>query len=185
MPEESVTELLHRVTSGSKSAEKLLMDRVYPDLHAMAQGYFRYENPGHTLQPTALVNEVYVKLVADGKGDWKNRAHFFAVASRVMRQILTDHARREKAEKRGGGAPHIPVDVAHACVEAKFADLVIFDQALGALEEVHPRLAEVVVCRYFGDMTEDEIAEFQGVSTRTVRRDWEFARAWLREWLTK
>ena len=185
MPEESVTELLHRVTAGDKSAENRLMARVYPDLHAMARGHFRRENPGHTLQPTALVNEIYLKVVADGKNQWKNRSHFFAIASRAMQQVLTDHARRERADKRGGGAPHVSIELANGGVDSKFVDLLIFDQALKELNEVNPRLAEVVIYRYFGDMKEEEIAEAQGVSTRTVRRDWEFARAWLRDWMTK
>jgi|SRR5579875_1969721 len=185
MPEQSVTDLLRRAASGDREAEDDLIERVYPDLHAMAKGHFRWENPGHTLQPTALVNEVYLKLMGEAAADWKNRAHFFAVASRAMHQILTDHARRACAGKRGGKAPHISLDEGVTISNEACINLVILDEALRCLEKIKPRLFQVVVCRYFGDMTEEEIAEALGVSTRTVKRDWEFARAWLHDWLSK
>ena len=184
MPE-PITELLRRASAGDREAEHDLLERVYPDLHAMARGQFRFERPEHTLQPTALVNEVYLKLMGESAVDWKNRAHFFAMASRAMRQILTDHARRSCAGKRGGGAHHVSLDECAPISQEQCADLLVLDEALRALEDVKPRLARVVVCRYFGDMTEEEIAEALGVSTRTVKRDWEFARAWLRDWLSR
>jgi RNA polymerase sigma factor (TIGR02999 family) len=185
MSEESITELLHRASAGDRGAEHDLIQRVYPDLHAMAEGHFRWENPAHTLQPTALVNEVYLKLMREAAVDWKNRAHFFAIASRAMRQVLTDHARSARAVKRGGGVQHVPIDQLVDISDKQCMDLLVFDEALAALEKIKPRLVQVVVCRYFGDMTEEEISEALGVSTRTVKRDWEFARAWLRDWLSR
>jgi RNA polymerase sigma factor (TIGR02999 family) len=179
-----VTELLRRATDGDKKAEQDLIDRVYPDLHAIARRQFQCENPAHTLQPTALVNEVYLKLMGNGV-DWKNRAHFFAVASRVMRQVLTDHARRSRAAKRGGGNRPVALNDQIPITDQQSADLLDLEDALSALEKIDPRMASVVVSRYFGDMTEDEIAETLGVSTRTVKRDWEFARAWLRDHLSR
>jgi RNA polymerase sigma-70 factor, ECF subfamily len=185
VPEEPITELLRRASAGDRAAEHDLLERVYPDLHAMAKGHFRWENPEHTLQPTALVNEVYLKLMGECAVDWKNRAHFFAVASRAMRQILTDHARRACAGKRGGGVQHLLLDEHIPITDEQCLDVLVLDEALASLEKIGPRLVKVVVYRYFGDMTEDEIAETLGVSTRTVKRDWEFARAWLRDWLSK
>ncbi len=182
--EESITQLLRRASAGDREAEHNLIERVYPDLHDMAKRHFRWENPVHTLQPTALVNEVYMKLMGDS-ADWKNRAHFFAVASRAMRQVLIDHARRAGSGKRGGGVPNIPLDEHIPANEHQCVDLLILDEALNSLEKINPRLVKVVVYRCFGDMTEAEIAEALGVSTRTVKRDWEFARAWLRDWLSK
>ncbi len=185
MSDVPVTELLRRASAGDGEAEHDLIERVYPDLHTMAKGYFRSEDPAHTLQPTALVNEVYLKLLGNSGPDWKNRAHFFAVASRAMRQILTDHARRACAAKRGGGVPPIDFDGHISITQQQSIDVLVLDQALASLEKINPRLVKVVVYRYFGDMTEEEIAEVIGVSTRTVKRDWEFARAWLKNWLSK
>jgi RNA polymerase sigma factor (TIGR02999 family) len=180
-----ITELLRRVSAGDREAEHELIEQVYPDLHAMAKWQFRLENPQHTLQPTALVNEVYLKLMGDSTAEWKDRAHFFAVASRAMRQILIDHARRVCSAKRGGRACNIPLDNCFPITEDRCMDLLILDEALTSLEKINPRLVQVVVYRYFGDMTEDEIAEALGISARTVKRDWNFARAWLRERLSK
>lgn len=179
---EQITELLRRASAGDRAAEQDLMEQVYPDLHAIARGCFRFENPEHTLQPTALVNEVYLKLLGDSGRDWKNRAHFFAIASRAMRQVLTDHARRANADKRGGGAHRIPLDEAGGVSVEQPLDLLMLDEALEALEKISPRMVSVVVYRFFGDMTEEEIGEILEIASRTVKRDWEFARAWLRDW---
>ena len=183
--EASITELLRRASAGDKAAEHDLIEQVYPDLHAMAKVHFRSERPQHTLQPTALVNEVYMKLMGESKADWKNRAHFFAVASLAMRQVLTDHARRVCAQKRGGDVRRIPLDEQPVISEDHCVDLLILDEALTSLEKIKPRLVKVVVYRYFGDMTEEEIAEALDISTRTVKRDWEFSRAWLQDWLSR
>jgi RNA polymerase sigma factor (TIGR02999 family) len=183
--ENSITVLLRRVAAGDRGAEHDLIEQVYPDLHAMAKLHFRFERPQHTLQPTALVNEVYVRLIGDSTAEWNDRAHFYAVASRVMRQVLIDHARRVCSQKRGGNARHVPLDEAIVISRDRCVDLLRLDEALDALEKVNPRLVQVVVDRYFGDMTQEEIAETLGVSSRTVKRDWEFARAWLQEWLSR
>jgi RNA polymerase sigma factor (TIGR02999 family) len=151
----------------------------------MAKRRFGLGNIGQILQPTALVNELYLKLMGGYAVDWKDRAHFFAVASLGMRQILIDHIKRDSAEKRGGGAPHISLDESVAIIEDRRINLLILDEALAALEKIQPRWAQVVVCRYFGGMTEEEIAEALGVCSRTVKRDWKFARAWLRGQFSK
>ncbi|MFN7923631.1 MAG: sigma-70 family RNA polymerase sigma factor [Bryobacteraceae bacterium] len=182
---DNITALLKRVSSGDREAEQALLDRVYPDLHAIARRHFRLEKSAHTLQPTALVNEVYLKVLQHSDTDWKDRAHFFAVASRAMRQVLIDHARRDRSEKRGGGAMNLPLNEGIASTQAASVELIALDEALHALEEINPRLAKVVEYRYFGDMTEQEVAEALGVSTRTVKRDWAFARAWLRDRLIR
>jgi RNA polymerase sigma factor (TIGR02999 family) len=184
MSDKPVTELLRRAAAGDKQAEQDLIERVYPDLHSMAREKFRWENPGHTLQPTALVNEVYVKLMGNVP-EWKSRAHFFAVASRVMRQVLTDHARRANAAKRGGNYQQVELNDRIPITQHQCVDLLELEEALADLEKIDPRLANVVIYRYFGDMTEEEIAETLGVSVRTVKRDWEFARAWLKNRLSR
>jgi RNA polymerase sigma factor (TIGR02999 family) len=186
--ENSVTELLRRVSGGDRAAENDLIAQVYPNLHAMAKVHFRFERPEHTLQPTALVNEVYLKLIGDAPAAWKDRAHFFAVASRAMRQILTDYARRVNSNKRGNGARVIPLDEALVICEKGEKDcsgVLVLDEALEALEKVNGRLVQVVVYKHFGDMTYEEIGEVLGTSSRTVKRDWQFARAWLRDWLSR
>jgi RNA polymerase sigma-70 factor, ECF subfamily len=183
-PESSITDLLRRASVGDRHAERHLLDQVYPELRAMAQGHFRFEVQQHTLQPTALVNEIYLKLMGDSGTDWQSRAHFFAVASRAMRQVLIDHARRHLSEKRGGARP-ISLDAIVPMAGQQSHDLLVIDEALTELGKINSRLAKVVTYRYFGDMTEQEIAEVLGVSTRTVKRDWNFARAWLRDWLSK
>ena len=182
---ESVTDLLHRASAGDGEAEASLIRQVYPDLHAMASAQFRRERRQLTLQPTALVNEVYLKLMGESSAKWKNRAHFFAIAARAMRQILTDHARRVCSQKRGSGVFHLPLDEGLAVTEERFPDILALEEGLAELEKVNPRLVKVVVSRFYGDLTEDEIAESLGVSSRTIKRDWEFARAWLEEWLSR
>jgi RNA polymerase sigma factor (TIGR02999 family) len=180
-----ITELLQRASAGDRNAEHDLIEQVYPDLHAMAKWQFRLEHRKHTLQPTALVNEVYLKLMGDSTVLWKDRVHFFAVASRAMRQILIDHARRVCSGKRGGRRNDMPIENCPAIGVDRCIDLLILDEALASLEKISPRLVQVVTYRYFGDMTEDEIAQALGISSRTVKRDWNFARAWLRDRLSK
>lgn len=183
--EKPITELLRRASAGDREAEQELIGQVYPDLHALAKLHFRLERQPHTLQPTALVNEIYLKVMGERGADWKDRAHFFAVASRAMRQVLIDHARSVCSQKRGGGVRPAFLEEGLAVTEERWTDLLILDEALTALEQIDQRLAKVVVCRFFGDMTEDEIAEALEISTRTVKRDWEFSKAWLRDWLSR
>ena len=153
------------------------MDRVYPHLRRIAQNHFRRENANHTLQPTALVNELYVKLIGQRQPEWRNRSHFYAIASRLMRRLLIDHARRKGRNKR----KRILVTLTErsATTEDPVVDLIALDAALAKLEERFPRESRVVELRYFGGLTHEEVAAQLGVSLITVKRDWRFARTWL------
>jgi len=177
-----VTELLRRAREGDAGA----LDRVFPlvleELRAVAGARLRGEAPGHTLQPTALVNEAYLKLAASPEVDWRDRAHFLAVAARAMRQVLVDRARRRNADKRGGGVR--PATLTDGSLLASgqgptAEELLALDAALDALGRIQPRLRQVVELRYFGGLADAEIGEVLGVTRRTVQRDWTKARAWL------
>lgn len=176
---DQITRLLNGLREGNGSAESELVALVYPELRKRAAQALRGERPNHTLQPTALVNEVYLKIVAEQDRVWENRAHFFAVAAIVMRQILADHARRHRSAKRGGGL--VPVELRDAlAISHDNLDLILtVDRAIEQLSQWDPRQAKMVVLRYFGGLTETEIAEVLSVSVRTVKRDWEMAKAWL------
>jgi len=139
----------------------------------------RRERPDHTLQPTALLNEAYLRLVSQENTDWQDRAHFFGVAARLMRQILVDHARARQAGKRGGFVEKVLLDEAHDFSPAKARELMELDDALRSLEELDPQQARVVELRFFAGLTVEETAEALGTSPRTVKRDWSVARAWL------
>jgi len=151
---------------------------VYGDLHRMAERHLRGERPGHTLQPTAIVNEAYMRLVGSEGGDWQNRAHFFAAAARSMRRILVDHARAKKAKKRGGPGAAPLLDTA-IMVEPRAVDLIAVDDALQKLAALDPAQVRVVELRFFAGLTEDEVAEALGVSPATVHRKWLSAKAYL------
>jgi RNA polymerase sigma factor (TIGR02999 family) len=179
MPDGDITALLALVAEGDKQAEGRLIEQVYPNLRAIARHYLRFERPDHTLQPTALVNEAYVKLMGGADTPWKNRVHFLAAAAMAVRAILIDHGRRRAAAKRGGGKGSVPLDEHLAIRDEQWPELMDLNCALDRLQEVRPRLAKVVVLRFFGDMTDEEIAEALHVSSRTVKRDWKMARAWL------
>ena len=154
------------------------MPLVYGRLRALAQSYFLRERAGHTLQPTALVNEAFVQLADRGDRDWAGRTHFFAIASSEMRRILVDHARQKRAVKRGGDRDRVTLD--GVSVElAPQIDALALDDALASLSETEPRAARVVELRFFGGLTEDEVAAILDVTSRTVRNDWRAARAWL------
>lgn len=174
-----ITRLLAEMKSGNAEARSRLFEAVMPELRRLAGRYMRPERVDHILQPTALVNEAYVRMAGDEKSSWHNRAHFFAIASLCMRQILTDHARREQAAKRGAGAAAVELD--ENCAQF-FEDPALMLTLLGLfekLEDLDPRLAKVAEMRCFGGMTNDEIAEVLGVHAKTVSRDWEMARDWL------
>ncbi len=174
-----LTELLRRAARGDKEAECALVPRIYRELHRLAVGYLRHERPGHTLQATALVNEVYLRLAGHSNIDWKDRAHFFAIAAKNMRRILVDYARQRGADKRGGGDIALPLDEG-LTISAEQSSLVTeIDAALERLEQLSPRQAKVVELRFFTGLKEEEIAEIVGISARTVKRDWTLARAWL------
>lgn len=174
-----ITQLLRRMRSGDRGAADRLVAEVYPALKRIAARHMRRERPGHTLQTTALVNEAYVKLVRQEDADWSNRAHFFAVAAQVMRRILVDHARTRLAEKRGGGAAALPLDEALVFSPERSAEFVALDEALSRLETHDERVSRVVELRYFAGLSVEETAEALRISARTVKRDWQFGRAWL------
>jgi RNA polymerase sigma factor (TIGR02999 family) len=174
-----ITEILLRLKGGDASAETELIPVIYPELRRLAGRHLRRERPGHTLQATALVHEVYLRLIGNRDISWANRSHFFAVASRIMRRILVDYARNRKAGKRGGSVQVIELDESVALSEAQSDLVLVIDQCLQKLAEMDLRQAQVVEMRFFGGLTEREIAIVLGVSTRTVKRDWIMARAWL------
>jgi RNA polymerase sigma factor (TIGR02999 family) len=179
----SVTELLLAYRGGEPGAFGRLLPLVYEHLRSVARAQLRREarhRAGmHTLSTTALVHEAYFKLADVSRLDVQDRAQFLAVAARAMRQVLVDHARRFRAEKRGGGAVHLDLDAAEVAVEERADVLVALDESLARLTKLSPRLAQVVELRFFGGLTEEEAAQVLGVTDRTVRRDWVKARAWL------
>ena len=174
-----VTNLLRAWSSGDHAALDRLSERVYGELHQMARQFMKNERQGNTLQATALVHEVYLRLVDVSKIEWRQRGQFFAMAAQMMRRILVDAARARNARKRGSGA--VKVNFEETAVLAREPDrsIVALDEALTAFSEIAGRQAKVVELRYFGGLSEEEIAEALDISQRTVRRDWEFARVWL------
>jgi len=173
------TETLNDLARGDTRALDRLLPIVYGEMKKLAAGYLRNERTGHTLQPTALAHEAYLRIVAQKDFPWQNRAHFLAVAARAMRSILVDHARRRKAQKRGGGQSLLPLEETVAVsgnLDVAFDDL---DHALQDLERFSERQARVVELRYFGGLTIEETGEVLGISPVTVKRDWVIARAWL------
>jgi RNA polymerase sigma factor (TIGR02999 family) len=173
-----VTRLIQSWREGEQHALDELAPLVYRELRGLAAAYLRRERPDHTLQPTALVHEAYLKLVDQAHVETENRAHFFAIAANLMRQILVNHARHRRAAKRGGGNKVVLEDDA-AAVQPREIDLIALDEALDALSRLDPRQGRVVELRFFGGLTEEEIAGVLGVSEITVKRDWRIARAAL------
>jgi len=174
-----VTGLLAAWARGEPEADDRLMRAIYDDLRRVARRRLRAERPDHSLAPTALVHEAYVRLVDLRKVHWQNRAHFFAIAARVMRQVLVDHARAHDAAKRGGADWKVTVSDAVGATEPRAGDLLDLDVALDRLAAIDSRLAELVVLRFFGGLTVEEAAESLAVSPATVKRNWTRARAWL------
>jgi RNA polymerase sigma-70 factor, ECF subfamily len=174
-----VTKLLLELQNGNRGAEEALISLVHADLSRMARGFMRKERPNHTLQATELVSEAYLRLVHQPNLGWQSRAHFYAVASTVMRRILVDHARARCAEKRGGGAHKVSINDIQVTFDMPSEELLDLDDALSRLKQLDPRQSRIVELRVFGGLTEEEIAEFLGISSRTVKRDWRLARAWL------
>jgi RNA polymerase sigma-70 factor (ECF subfamily) len=177
---DTVTRLVERHRSGDAAALDELMRLVYAELRRLAAWQMRGERDDHTLQPTALVHEAYMRLAATPDPRWENRAHFFAVAARVMRHVLVDHARGRDAGKRAGAKTHVALDEALDVAERRDVDVVALHEAVDRLAAVDPDLAAIVEMRYFGGLTVPEIAEVTGVSRATVEREWVTARAWLR-----
>lgn len=156
-----------------------MLELVYAELRRLAAGYLRGERPGHTLQPTALVHEAYLRLLNQRQVDWSNRAQLMGLAAVMMRRILVNHARDRVAEKRGGGAEHVSLTVAGEGIGAAEVNVLDLHDALTRLAAVDPRKGRIVELKFFGGLSTDEIAETLGLSTATVERDWKFARAWL------
>lgn len=177
---ESVSDLLAECRSGDPLAIRRLVPIVYSELRAIAAAALRRERPNHTLQPTALVHEAFLRLVDQRDVHWQNRAHFLGCAAQVMRHILVDHARAHRAEKRGGGAERVTLDDSLVATGVREVDVLALDEALRVLGDLNERQSRVVELRYFGGLTIEETAELLGVSTATVSNDWTIARAWLR-----
>jgi RNA polymerase sigma-70 factor (ECF subfamily) len=174
-----VSRLLAECSGGNQAAMNQLLPLVYDELHRLAARQMSRERPDHTLQTTALVNEAYLRMVDQTSARWQDRAHFFAVASKVMRQILIDHARSHARAKRGGGETRISLDDAAVISEERAADLLVLDEALKRLAEMDRRKSEVIELRFFGGLTIEEAAQVLKVTPKTVARDWALARAWL------
>ncbi len=173
------TGLLAALRPGDRDAFGAVFPLVYDELRQMARRRMRGERPGHTLSPTALVHETYLKLLGLERIEWRNRAQFFALAAQAMRQVLVDHALRRKAQKRGGGQVHVTLSEGVGGRTLPVEEILALDEVLRRLEEIDGRRARVVVCRFFAGMEVEETAAALGVSEATVKRDWTYARAWL------
>jgi len=179
MTPKEITRLLNEVRAGNRIAESELIEAVYPDLKRLAARLLRAERPGHTLQSTALVNEAYIRLLGHTDLNWKDRVHFFAAAARSMRRILVDYARMRKAQKRPGAHQQIELTDTLAISDDRLDLVVSIDELLTRLAEFDELQCRVVELRFFGGLTEDEVAEALGIGVRTVSREWNLARAWL------
>jgi RNA polymerase sigma factor (TIGR02999 family) len=174
-----VTQILHDWSGGDREAPERLMPLVYDEMRRIARSFISRERQGHTLQPTALVNEAYLRLVDQNSVTWQSRAHFYSVAASMMRRVLIDHARAYATEKRGGGAVRLSIEDVQIPVEERAANFVAMDEALEKLAQFNERGRRIVEMRFYAGMSDTEIAEVLGVSTRTVLRDWKAARVWL------
>ncbi len=178
-PSHDVTRLLDDLSAGKEHALNALLPLVYRELRRCAASYLRRERQNHTLQPTALVNEAFLKLVEQRNVRWQNRAHFFGVAAQAMRRILVDHARTHGRVKRGGAAPQVTLDEAMISAESRSIDLLALDEALERLSALDERQARVVELKFFGGLSVEESAEVLNISPATIKREWSMARAWL------
>jgi len=175
-----ITQMLIELTGGNKEVVNQILPHIYDELRRLAGSYLRRERSDHTLQPTALVHEAYMKLIDQKKVKWQNRAHFFGIAAQVMRRILMDHARKHSAEKRGGEAEKLPIEEEILVVShGRSAELLALDEALEKLAQFDETKAKIVELRYFGGLSIEETAEVMGVSVPTVNRHWRMAKAWL------
>jgi RNA polymerase sigma factor (TIGR02999 family) len=178
-PSKQVTQLLAKWSQGNLEAREALMPLVYNELRSLAGSHLRRERGDHTLQPTALVHEAYLRLVEQHNVNWQNRHHFFGAAANLMRRILVDHARAHLAEKRGRGLPKVAITEAIAMSREQPADLLALDESLAHLSSVDPQQGRIVELRVFAGQTVEETAEILGISPATVKRDWAVAKAWL------
>jgi RNA polymerase sigma-70 factor (ECF subfamily) len=181
----SITALLVRLSEGNREVEERPIPQVYDELRRLAGYYMRRERGDHTLQPTALVHEAYVRLVQQPHVPWQNRAHFYATASKIMRRILVDHARTRKADKRGGIQQQVPLDEGMLLTPGHTVDLLALNEVLERLAALDPRQARVVELHFFGGLTFEEMAFVLNLSERTVKSEWSMARAWLKGELSK
>jgi len=180
-PPEGITQLLVRWNGGDKTAMDQLMPLVQSELRRLAGNYLRRERPGHTLQPTALVNEAYLRLVDQKKANWQNRAQFYGIAAQLMRRILVDHARQHNAAKRGGSdQQRLSITSAHAVSDKPNLDLLALHEALEELAAIDPQQGRIVELKFFGGLSIEETAEVMDLGHATIERDWKMARAWLR-----
>ena len=180
-PTDGITELLIDWGKGDQAALEKLMPLVYSELRRLATNYLRRERAGHTLQPTALVNEAYLKLVDQRNAKWQNRAQFFGISAQLMRRILVDHARQHQAAKRGGSKQQrLSITSAERVVQQPEIDLLALNEALDELTKMDPQQGRIVELKFFGGLSIEETAEVLGISHATVERDWKMARAWLR-----
>ena len=180
-----VTQLLEKFEPGDRHAGEQLFADVYTELRALAARYLHRERKSHTLQPTALVHEAYLKLVGQTRVDWQGRAHFLAIAAQAMRQILVDHARRHRAAKRGGNRHRIALDDNLVIESNRDVDLLALEDALTKLTKLDPRQAQMIELRFFGGLSIAEVAKVMGISKRSVEREWTMVRAWLRRELSR
>ena len=181
-----ITEMLQDWSDGNREALEMLLPLVYDELHKQAARFLRRERAGHTLQPTALINETYLKLIDQHEVKWQNRAHFFGIAAQAMRRILVDYAKTRHRGKRGGADENLPLEEAMFAVSAApNVDLVELDEVLMRLAKFDERQANIVELRYFGGMSVEETAEVLHISTATVKSDWRTAKAWLHREITK
>jgi RNA polymerase sigma factor (TIGR02999 family) len=180
LPQNEITGLLVAWNRGDKAAIDKLMPMVEKELRRIAAQYMRHEDPNHTLQTTALVNEAYLKLIDQKQTDWQNRAHFFALASKLMRRVLLDHARTQKRVKRGGDAVHLDIAEVAVVIPGVDDDLIALDQALTKLAQFDKTKSQIVEMRHFGGLTVEEVAEVLQLAPITVMRHWSLAKAWLR-----
>jgi RNA polymerase sigma factor (TIGR02999 family) len=176
----AITDLLEAANHGDARAQSRLLETVYDELRKLAAAQMRRERAGHTLQPTALVNEAYLRLI-DGEVAWQNRRHFFGAAAEAMRRVLVDHARRRDADKRGGGLDQVTLEGLDIVDERSDVDLIELDNALAALNIRDPRLAKLVELRFFTGLSIEQTADVLGISPATAKRNWAYARAWLYE----
>ncbi len=191
-PAEEITQLLVKWSDGDREALDRLMPLVYDELRRLARSYLRRERGNHTLQPTALAHEAYLRLIDQNRADWRNRAHFFGIAAQMMRRILVDHARLHNAAKRGDGDYHLSLEQADRqsdqsarVVDQQAIDVLALDEALGRLAAFSPQQSRIVELRHFGGLTIEETAALLSVSHATVEREWSVARAWLRRELSR
>ena len=178
-PPQEVTQLLIAWSNGDQSAFDKLLPLINAELRRLAGRYMRGEQPGHTLQTSALVNEAYLRLIDQKKVQWENRTQFFGIVAQLMRRILIDHARSHQYVKRGGGALRVSLDETAAVTEAQSAELLAVDEALEKLSAMDARKGRIVELRFFGGLTEEETAEVMSISVPTVQREWRAAKAWL------